>query len=100
MRVQVQKWGNSLALRIPRTFAIESHIDQGSEVGLALFCPITSQVKGYPFEVALPANLLVRGVVLADQVKSLDSRRTERIDPLPAEVTREVLAKLMPLLQM
>ncbi len=36
MRVQVQKWGNSLALRIPRIFAIESHIDQGSEVELAL----------------------------------------------------------------
>lgn len=36
MRVQVQKWGNSLALRIPRTFAVESHIDQGSEVELSL----------------------------------------------------------------
>ena len=72
------------------------------KVGLVLLCPITSQVKGYPFEVALPENLPVRGVVLADQVKSLDwrARRTERIDPLPAEVTREVLDKLMPLLQM
>jgi len=36
MRVQVQKWGDSLALRIPRTFAVESHIDQGSEVELSL----------------------------------------------------------------
>ena len=36
MRVQVQKWGNSLALRIPRAFAVESQIDQGSEVELSL----------------------------------------------------------------
>jgi mRNA interferase MazF len=35
--------------------------------GLALTCPITSQVKGYPFEVALPPGLPVSGVVLADQ---------------------------------
>jgi mRNA interferase MazF len=40
----------------------------------ALFCPITTQVKGYPFEVALPTSGSVRGVVLADQVKSLDWR--------------------------
>ena len=40
----------------------------------SLLCPITSQVKGYPFEVALPRGLPVRGVVLADQVKNLDWR--------------------------
>src|SRR5215470_9571364 len=39
---------------------------------LALFCPITSRVKGYPFEIALPSGLAVSGVVLADQVRSLD----------------------------
>ena len=42
--------------------------------GLALFCPITRQVKGYPFEVALPAGLDLTGVILSDQVKSLDWR--------------------------
>jgi len=36
MRVQVQKWGNSLALRIPSSFAKESHIEKGSEVELSL----------------------------------------------------------------
>ena len=36
MRAQVQKWGNSLALRIPRSFAVESAIEQGSEVELSL----------------------------------------------------------------
>ena len=36
MRAQVQKWGNSLALRIPRSFAVESEIEQGTEVDLSL----------------------------------------------------------------
>ena len=45
-----------------------------AKVGLMLCCPITSRAKGYPFEVALPADLGIAGVVLADQVKSLDWR--------------------------
>ncbi len=42
--------------------------------GLALFCPITSRTKGYPFEVRLPSTVPVTGVVLADQIRSLDWR--------------------------
>ena len=63
------------------------------KVGLALLCPITSRVKGYPFEVAIPVGLDVRGVILADQVKSLDwrTRNTRVIAPLPAETIDEVL---------
>lgn len=41
---------------------------------LALVCPITSQVKGYPFEIPIPEGIPVIGVVLADQVKSMDWR--------------------------
>ncbi len=49
------------------------------KVGLALFCPITSRVKGYSFEVPVPGGLEVTGVILADQVKSLDwSARASR----------------------
>ncbi len=44
------------------------------KTGLMLCCPITNQVKGYPFEVPLDARAGVRGVVLSDQVKSLDWR--------------------------
>lgn len=71
-----------------------------AKVGLALCCPITSQVKGYPFEVALPARLPVGGVVLADQVKSLDwqSRHAEVAARAPAAVVNEVLEKLSVLL--
>jgi len=70
------------------------------KVGLALVCPVTSQVKGYPFEVGIPAGLPVNGVVLSDQVKSLDwrVRRAEFASRLPESEVREVLAKLGTLL--
>lgn len=69
-------------------------------VGLALLCPITNQVKGYPFEVAIPEGLNVTGVVLSDQVKSLDwrARSAELVCGLPAETINEVLQKLQTLL--
>ncbi|NPV07472.1 MAG: endoribonuclease MazF [Anaerolineae bacterium] len=70
-------------------------------VGLALLCPITNQVKGYPFEVAIPPGLPVTGVILADQVKCLDwrARRAERIGVLPPATVAEVLRKLGALLR-
>ena len=69
-------------------------------VGLAVFCPITHQRKGYPFEVAIPSGLRVTGVVLADQVKSLDwrARQAELICALPAQMVAEFLEKLVTLL--
>jgi antitoxin MazE len=36
MKTAVQRWGNSLALRIPRTYALETRISEGSEVELTL----------------------------------------------------------------
>src|SRR5262245_18236474 len=62
-------------------------------VGLALFCPSTSQLKGYPFEVAAHAGSPVGGVVLSDQIKSLDwrARKARRIAKAPAAVIDEVL---------
>lgn len=70
------------------------------KAGLVVACPITSQVKGYPFEVAIPAGLQISGVVLSDQVKSLDwkARQAELICKLPAPTVDEVLQKLNTLL--
>jgi mRNA interferase MazF len=70
------------------------------KVGLAILCPITSQVKGYPFEVRVPEGQQVSGVVLADQVKSLDwsVRRAEFLERVPDAVVSEVLKKLAALL--
>ena len=71
-----------------------------AKTGLAIFCPITNQVKGYPFEVALPAGLKVSGVVLSDQLKSLDwrARNVALICPLPAAAIDLVLQKANTLL--
>jgi mRNA interferase MazF len=70
------------------------------KVGLAILCPITSQIKGYPFEVLIPAGLPVTGAILADQVKSLDwrVRNAELICALPPGTVSEVLQKLGTLL--
>ncbi len=66
------------------------------KVGLAILCPVTSQIKGYPFEALIPQGLPVSGAVLADQVKSLDWRagEAELACTLPPETTAEVLQKL------
>ena len=63
--------------------------------GLCVVCPITSRVKGYPFEVCIPEGFAVEGVVLADQLKSLDwnERRAELICRLPETVSGECSAK-------
>jgi mRNA interferase MazF len=68
--------------------------------GLALFCPITSQRKGYPFEVAV-SNLTATGVVLSDQIRSLDwrERRAEFIARAAKEVIAEAMGKLLALIE-
>ena len=72
-----------------------------ARAGLALVCPVTSRVKGYPFEVRLPPGLAVEGAVLADQVRSLDwqARAAERIARAPDEVVEETIGKLLALLE-
>jgi mRNA interferase MazF len=70
-----------------------------SRIGLALFCPITSRIKGYPFEVLFPPGFKVEGAVLADQLKSLDwrVREAKRFARAPSAVLREALAKIQAL---
>ena len=71
-----------------------------NKVGLAILCPITSRVKGYPFEVGIPKGLKVRGAILSDQVKSLDWQaiKIEFVCQLPTETVEEMLQKLQTLL--
>lgn len=79
-----------------RPAVVLSPVAYNRKVGLALLCPITSQVKGYPFEVAVPGGLPVTGVVLADQVKSLDwqARDAEFVCALPSATVREILQRI------
>ncbi len=73
-----------------------SHGDYNEKVGRALFCPITSKEKGYLFEVKIKAPK-VDGVVLSDQVKSLEwkARRIEFIGKITKDTFVEVKSRLL-----
>ena len=83
-----------------RPAVVVSPQSYNGKVGLAIFCPVTGQIKGYPFEVLIPAGLPVAGAILSDQVKSLEwrARKAELICALPARTISEVLEKLAALL--
>ena len=70
------------------------------KTSLLLACPVTSRVKGYPFEVALPSDLPISGVILADQIKSLDwkARKAEFVARTPVSVIEDVLSLVLPLI--
>ena len=92
--------GHEQSGRRPAPALVLSPARYNDKVGLAILCPITRQVKGYPFEVRIPDGLPVSGVILADQVKSLDwrAREAEFASALPASAVDEVLEKLSTLL--
>ena len=70
------------------------------KAGLALLCPITNQMKGYPFEIVIPQGLNVSGAILSDQIKSFDwkTRRAEFIQKIPEHIVLAVLKKIHKLL--
>jgi mRNA interferase MazF len=83
-----------------RPALVLSPVTYNGKVGLAILCPLTNQIKGYPFEVLVPAGLSITGAILADQVKSLDwrVRSAEFMCSLPRGTVAEVLQKLTTLL--
>lgn len=83
-----------------RPALVLSPASYNKKVGLTLLCPITDQIKGYPFEVDLPPGLKMTGTVLCDQIKILDWRAREatKIAVLPAEIVTQVLDKARTLL--
>ena len=84
-----------------RPAVVLSPYSYNAKVGLALFSPVTKQIKGYPFEVIIPEGFKVTGAILSDQVKSLDwkVRNAEFFDNIPESVTLEILTKLTTLLR-
>ena len=84
-----------------RTALILSPEPYNRKVGLALLCPITNQIKGYPFEVGVPHGLKASGVVLSDQVKSMDwkSRGASFLCSLPEVTVHQVLNKVGTLME-
>jgi mRNA interferase MazF len=67
---------------------------------LALLMPITKQQKGYPFEVVLPPELQIQGVILVDQIKCLDwkARDVQFVESVPEAIVAAVQAKIEPLI--
>jgi mRNA interferase MazF len=68
--------------------------------GLCIACPVTSQVKGYPFEVLLPSQCAVTGVVLSDQMRALSwtERDAQLADPAPRDTVDDVREKIAALI--
>ena len=83
-----------------RPALVLSPLVYNAKSGLALVCPITSQRKGYPFEVAVSVGSVATGTILADQLRSIDwrARRAERLGECPTDTVEQVRARLAPLL--
>ena len=84
-----------------RPAVVVSPKSYNKKVGLGLFCPIRSRIKGYPFEVIIPAGVTISGVLLSDQIMSLDwrVRDAQFICKLSESTMSEVLKKLSTLLK-
>ncbi len=78
-----------------RPAIVLSKKDYNRKTGLAIFCPITSKVKGYPFEVPIVGKK-IEGAVLSDQVKSLDwkARNVKFIEKADKVILQDVMARL------
>jgi mRNA interferase MazF len=78
-----------------RPAVVLSPKEYNEKVGLAIFCPITSKEKGYPFEVKLKSKKIT-GVILSDQIKSLDwkARDAEFIVKASDSIMNDVFNKL------
>ena len=79
-----------------RPAVVVSPRSYNGKVGLALFCPVTGKRKGYPYEVEIPPALTISGVILSDQLKSLDwrARQAQYICRLPIPNMLDALAKI------
>ena len=71
------------------------------KTSLAVVCPITSNAKGYPFEVTIPVGQRIRGVILSDHLKNLDwrQRRAEKAGKIPRTIFEQVLSRVAALLE-
>ena len=84
-----------------RPALVISPTQYNAKTGLMLCCPITNQIKGYPFEVHLTNNPAVTGAILSDQIKSLDwqARKAKYKGKISAEQMLEVKGKIKALLE-
>lgn len=79
---------------------VVSPYEYNKKVGLFLVCPITSQMKGYPFEVRISSKSGIDGVILTDQIENLDwrARKVEFVESAGKDLIEAVIARLLPLI--
>lgn len=79
-----------------RPAVVISPSNYNKAVSLALVCPITSRSKNYPFEVKLPDDGKIKGVILADHVKNIDwnCRNAKFITKISSQVMAEIVEKI------
>ena len=79
-----------------RPVIVLSRQEANKTLGLAVVATVTNQAKGYPFEVPLPPGLKIEGVVLADQIRTIDwvARKVRYFDKAPEGTLKMVLVKL------
>lgn len=79
-----------------RPALVLSHDLFNRHTGMVIACPITNTDRGVPFHLRIPASSSVTGVVMVDQIKSVDyaARRAKFIEPAPDSLLEEVLALL------
>ena len=84
-----------------RPACVVSPKNYNRKTGFALICPVTSRVKGYPYEVLIPEGLIISGVILSDQIKSLDwrVRKADYICALPEDAFEEIQGKALTLIE-
>ena len=84
-----------------RPALVLSPLEYNGKTSLAVAVPVTNQIKGYPFEVRLPSQIKTTGVVLADQIRSLDwrARRAKYVEAAPQDVLTAILERLALLLK-
>lgn len=84
-----------------RPAVIISPRQYNEKLDLAIMCPITSKVKGFPFEVELPPGMQTHGVVLSDQIRSLDWRTRDAVivERLPIDTFSQIQEKILLLIQ-
>ena len=84
-----------------RPAVVLSPRDYNDKTSLAVVCPVTSQVKGYPFEVGLPPGARVHGAILSDHLKSLDwrQRKAQKAGSISHALLQQVLERIATLLR-
>jgi mRNA interferase MazF len=83
-----------------RPALVLSPLNYNKKTGLCVVCPVTSQIKAYPFEVVIEGKK-VQGAILSDHVRNLDWKQRDLrfIEKAPQSVLNEVSSKLVVLIE-